>query len=267
MSHGIQINGAFTWARSIDNSSATLAGDQFSNSLSTLDSWYNLPSGRALADFNIGRTGVLSVIWEAPGLKSSSGVANWLASGWQLGTIFKVADGTPFTPTFGSDGDVLGKLNGDSFDYPNRLGGSGCNSLINSRNTAGYIKTQCFAVPTAPNAAFFTAHCDPTFGTLANLQCAQLRGNSGRNIINGPGITNLDFSVFKNNRMPKLSENFNIQFRAEFFNVLNHANYNPPPTTTNTDIFAPDGTRNAVAGRLKSAAEAREIQFAIKVVF
>ena len=59
-------------------------------------------------------------------------------------------------------------------------------------------------------------------------QCFNLRGNAGRNILIGPGLTNLDFSVFKNNY---IREKYNVQFRAEFFNILNHPNWGNPGTT------------------------------------
>jgi hypothetical protein len=75
--------------------------------------------------------------------------------------------------------------------------------------------------------------------------------------------------VFKNNRLPSISENFNVQFRAEIFNILNHANFAPPVTPDNTDIF--DGTgavQTGVAGLLtRTTTTAREIQFAIKVIW
>ena len=73
-----------------------------------------------------------------------------------------------------------------------------------------------------------TLNCDPQLGT--GLQCFNLRGNAGRNILIGPGLTDFDFSLFKNNYIPRISESFNIQFRAEVFNILNHPNFAPPPT-------------------------------------
>ncbi len=99
-------------------------------------------------------------------------------------------------------------------------------------------------------------------------QCFNLRGNAGRNILIGPGVTSLDFSIFKNNYIKKISERFNVQFRAEIFNILNHANFAPPSTPTNTDIFDGTGTLSSGAGVLTSTTTtAREIQFAVKVVF
>jgi hypothetical protein len=100
------------------------------------------------------------------------------------------------------------------------------------------------------------------------LRCFNLRGNAGRNILTGPGTTEVDFSIFKNNYIRKISENFNVQFRAEMFNILNHANFSPPVTPDNTDIFDPTGAPTGVAGLLtRTSTTAREIQFAIKVIF
>jgi hypothetical protein len=94
-------------------------------------------------------------------------------------------------------GDSQGLNSSDSWEFPNLLTGPGCGSLINPGNPNNYIKTQCFAVPTAPPLGFYTANCDPSLG--AAPQCFNLRGNSGRNILAGPGTSNLDFSVFENN--------------------------------------------------------------------
>jgi len=58
--------------------------------------------------------------------------------------------------------------------------------------------------------------------------CLNLRGNLGRNTLIGPGLVNLDFSVFKNNHIKRISDSFNVQFRAEFFNIINHTNFSPP---------------------------------------
>jgi hypothetical protein len=84
----------------------------------------------------------------------------------------------------------------------------------------------------------------------------------------GPGVTSLDFSVFKNNYIKSISERFNIQFRAEIFNILNHPNFAPPVQGVNTDIFDGTGTLNPTAGLLtRTTTTAREMQFALKVIF
>ena len=271
MSHGFQVQGTYTWGKSMDTSSATLAGDAFGNSISSLD-WFDMKLTRGLSDFNVGRTLVVNGTWDVPTAKSFSGPARWITDGWELGLILTVSDGVPFTPTWGIGGDPANTLSGDDFAFPNRLGGSGCGSLTNPGNPANYIKTQCFAIPTAPDSStFWQTNC------LSPLpQCFNLRGNAGRNILIGPGITNLDFSVFKNNHIKRISENFNVQFRVEMFNILNHANFAPPgPGDANTDIFdasgaslAPTVVQGGTAGvLLRTTIPERQIQFAIKFIF
>jgi hypothetical protein len=272
MSHGFQAQGTFTWAKSIDTSSATLAGDAFGNSISSLD-YFDPRLTRGLSDFNVGRTLVLNANWEVPGAKSWSGPAKWMTDGWELGLIFTASDGVPFTATWGTGSDPANTLSQDDFAFPNRLGGPGCKTLTNPGNPNNYIKTQCFAIPTAPGLAFWQANC--IGGDATSLQCFNLRGNAGRNILIGPGVTSLDFSVFKNNRIKRISENFNVQFRVEVFNILNHPNFGVPSTTgdANTDIF--DGTglsqspaNGGIAGVLvRTTVSERQIQFALKVIF
>jgi hypothetical protein len=74
--------------------------------------------------------------------------------------------------------------------------------------------------------------------------------------------------VFKNNHVKRISENFNAQFRAEFFNILNHTNFAVPVSPGNTDIFDSRGAPTGVTGLLTSTTTtAREIQFALKVAW
>jgi hypothetical protein len=274
MSHGFQVQGVFTWGKSMDTNSATVAGDTFANSISSLN-WYDLRLTRALSDFNVGRTFVLSGTWDAPSPKSLSGIARWPLDGWELGLIFTASDGVPFTPTWGTGSDPSNTLSSDDYAFPDRLGGSGCSSLVNPGNPNNYIKTQCFVVPQAPSSTFWNANCDPAPASIGgplpagSLSCFNLRGNAGRNILIGPGLTDLDFSVFKNNYVKRISEAFNVQFRAEFFNILNHANFGPPtPGDGNTDIFDGTGSANGIVGSLvRTTTSERQIQFALKLIW
>jgi hypothetical protein len=278
MSRGFQAQGTFTWAKSMDTSSASVAGDTFGNSISSL-SWFDLKLSRGLSDFNVGRTLVVNGTWEAPTPKSLSAPVQWALGGWELGVIFTASDGIPFTPSWGTGSDPQNTLSSDDWAFPNRLGGAGCKTLTNPGHPSNYIKTgqnglpQCFAVPTWPgDMASWAANCDqtpPSAGVPVPYPlCFNLRGNAGRNILIGPGVTSLDFSVFKNNYIKKISEKFNVQFRAEIFNILNHANFAPPSTPTNTDIFDGTGALNSIAGQItRTTTTSREIQFAVKVVF
>jgi hypothetical protein len=290
MSHGFQVQGTFTWGKSMDTSSASVAGDTFGNSISSLH-WFDMGLSRGLSDFNVGRTLVVNGTWEAPRPKSLSAPAQWALGGWELGLIFAAIDGQPFTATWATGSDPQGTLSSDDWAFPNRLGGSGCKTLTQPGNPNQYVKVSppCFQVPTAPNLAWWNANCDPAPpslgyafdpvnpGTTVNgnsapwlppLACFNLRGNAGRNILIGPGVTSLDFSVYKNNYIRRISENFNIQFRAEFFNIINHANFAPPASATNTDVFDGTGNPNPALGVLtRTTTTPREIQFALKVIF
>jgi len=254
LTRGLQIQGSYTWSKSIDDTSSSLAPDAFGNSISTLP-FFDPRRGRGVSDFNIPRLLVLNGTWQMPGPKSTSAALNWIAGGWQLGGIFRASDGIPFSATFGSDGDPLGA---GLTDFPNRLSGSGCGTLTNPGNPTNYIKTQCFGIPTASPSLL--PRCDLSLGV--GPQCFNLLGNSGRNIMMGPGLVNLDFSLFKNIRLPGV-DRYNLQFRAEFFNLLNHTNFASPG---NTDIFDSTGKLNAVAGVLSATSTtAREIQFGVKL--
>jgi len=278
MSHGLQVQGTYTWGKSMDTSSASVAGDTFGNSISSLH-WFDMRLSRGLSDFNVGRTFVVNGTWELPTPKSFSEPAHWALGGWELGLIFSATDGVPFSATWGTGSDPQFTLSSDDWAFPNRLGGSGCKTLTNPGNPTNYVKSQCFAVPTwqgdmnswAANCDQFPPNAQPSSGppfAAVFPQCFNLRGNAGRNILIGPGVTSLDFSIFKNNYIRRISERFNIQFRAELFNILNHPNFAPPVNPTNTDIFDGTGTLNPTAGLLtKTTTTAREIQFAIKVIF
>src|ERR1700730_1459062 len=266
-----QIQGSYTWGKSIDTSSASVVGDEYANSISS-PLWFNTSLNRGLSDFNIAHNLEVSYTWDIGTRKKwTSGFLRNSLGGWQLGGVFEASTGVPFTATFG--GDALGLRSTDpAIDVPNLVSGADCGSLVNSGNPNNYIRTQCFAVPAAtPDIAANCAHViktDPVSRQTVSdpNTCLNLRGNLGRNTLIGPGLVNLDFSVFKNNYIKKFSDSFNVQFRAEFFNIINHANFAPPLDKRN--VF--DSTGHAVgdAGLITSTqTTSRQIQFALKVIW
>lgn len=273
MSHGLQVQGSYTWSKTIDYGSGTTIGDNYQSSISSLFFW-DQRLRRGLADFNVGQNLTVNYTWNLPTPQSLHGPAAWAVSGWELGGILTLQTGLPLTPNLagagtGSSGDPLGLNNADPFDYPNRLTGPGCQSLVNPGNVNNYIKLNCFAVPMATPA--IAALCTPFQpggppNPILAGSCSNLLGNSGRNIISGPGLANFDFSLFKNNYVRRISETFNVQFRAEFFNVFNRANFLPP--LDNSNIFDTTGTPIGNAGLIDATSTAaREIQFALKVIW
>src|SRR3989454_8286211 len=233
---------SYTWGKSIDTSSGSLVGDEYTNSISS-PLWFNPRLNRGLSDFNVAQNLEINYSWEIGTPKWASGIKGWALGGWQIGGVFEASTGAPFTPGFG--GDALGVKSTDpNIDVPNLIAGQGCGSQVNSGNPVSYIKTQCFAVPNP----------------------LTLRGNLGRNTLIGPGLVNFDFSLFKNNYIKRISDRFNAQFRAEFFNILNHPNFAPP--LDNRNIFDSAGNRVANAGLITSTqTPSRQIQFAVKLIW
>ncbi len=234
--------GSYTWGKSIDTSSGSMVGDEYSNSISS-PLFFTPRLNRGLSDFNVAQNLEVNYTWEIGTPKWASGSRAWLLGGWQIGGVFEASTGVPFTPGIG--GDALGVKSTDpSIDVPNLIAGPGCGSLVNPGNPVSYIKTQCFAVPNP----------------------ITLRGNLGRNTLIGPGLVNFDFSLFKNNYIKRISDRFNAQFRAEFFNILNHANFAPP--LDNRNIFNATGSPVDSAGLITSTqTPSRQIQFALKLIW
>ena len=263
MSHGFQGQVSYTFGKCRDTSSSPVTGDTYVNSIAVpilLVKQYRVGA----CDFDIRHTTIGNLIWDVPALKTSIGWASTLVNGWELGTIVSASSGSPFTPTLGADGDPLGtNYNGDfSMDYPNLI--PGCNPIHGGVN---YLNLNCFALPTAP--ASFGALCA---GNSPTVFCPNLLGNAGRNSLYGPGLTTVDFAVFKNNHISRISESFNIQFRAEAFNILNHPNFAAPNflNDSNNSIFDASGATlaNAGAGVLaRTVTSSRQIQLGVKVLW
>jgi Carboxypeptidase regulatory-like domain/TonB dependent receptor len=266
LSHGFQIHGAFTWGKSIDTLSATESDDAFPNGLFN-QLFFDQRTTRGLSDFNVARTLVLNFTWQIPAPRTDSRAAGWLSSGWQLSALYKASTGQPFTPILG--GDPLGTNLDQTGEVPSRV--PGCD-LVNSnfkKDPSGpiYINAACFILP-QPTAAI-AAQCQP-FGFRAGAPiagtCTNLRGDLGRNVVIGPDLSKLDFSVFRNNRVKRISETFNAQFRAEIFNIFNRANFASP--TDNLAAFDQNGQPISSAGLIDSTqTTSRQIQFALKLIW
>jgi hypothetical protein len=155
-------------------------------------------------------------------LGSLSGVADKLISGWQIAGISSMGTGQPFSVTFTSQ--MLG--------WPSSRA-----DIVGDPEVSDPSITQWF------NPAAFAAPAPFTYG------------NSARNLLFGPGFFSWDAAVFKNTA---LTETVNLEFRTEFFNVLNHPNFGNPAS----NISVP-----ATVGRISSAGAARDIQFGARLSF
>lgn len=142
-----------------------------------------------------------------------------------------------------------------------------------------YLNTSCFTPPTAPRSLAIAANplgCAPfsfpNFPTpaLAGQQfCSNVLGSAGRNTLYGPGINTVDMSLVKNTRVPKISETFNVQVRAEFFDILNHTNFIGPNFlngSQNNSLFDFNGSSLPTAIN-QTAASSRQIQLGLKPIW
>lgn len=273
-SHSFQVQGSYTWGRNIDSSSAATISDPFVNSISSLI-WLCSSCRRGLSDYNVSHRLSVNYLWNLPTPHAGGALVSHVLGGWEVGGIITAETGTPVTPLIG--GDPQGNLNSDNpfQEEPNRLRTPGCSSLVNSGNVNNYIKLNCLVLPATTPA--IASQCTP-FGFTQNVKtgvvtnpgiagtCANLFGNAGRNSVIGPGLFDYDFSLFKNNYFPKISESFNLQFRAEFFNVLNHPGFQAP--IDNSTLFQTNGQPVAGAGALDAlTVVGREAQLALKLIF
>lgn len=265
VTHGIQFHVAYTWGKSIDTLSASEADDSYPNGLFN-QIFFDQRTTRGLSDFNVAQTFVLNATWEIPGPRKNSKLPEWAFGGWQLVALYKASTGQPFTPILG--GDPAGTELDETGEVPSFL--PGCNAVnkdFKQLATPVYLNLNCFILPQATPA--IAADCQPfgsQTGTPIPGTCANLRGNLGRNSIIGPGLSKLDFSVFKNNYIRRISETFNAQFRAEIFNIFNRANFASP--TDNLQVFDQNGNPIQSGGLIDSTqTTSRQIQFALKLIW
>jgi hypothetical protein len=265
VSHGFQFHVAYTWGKSIDTLSASESSDSYPNGLFN-PVFFDQRTTRGLSDFNVAQTFVLNATWQIPEPRKNSKLPEWAFGGWQLVALYKASTGQPFTPILG--GDPEGTELDQTGEMPSML--PGCNPV--DRNfkklpTPVYLNLNCFVLPQATPA--IAANCQ-SFGFQAGTSvagtCANLHGDLGRNSPIGPGLSKLDFSVFKNNHMRRISETFNAQFRAEIFNIFNRANFSSP--TDNLQVFDQNGIPIQSGGLIDSTqTTSRQVQFALKLIW
>jgi hypothetical protein len=275
MSHGVQGQASYTYGKCKDRSSAPVTGDTYLNSIAVPLILVG-PARTGPCDFDIRQVFTGSFIWQIPAPKSSSAFVSKALGGWELGSIVTRLTGAPFTATVGNGSDPLGSgFNGDfSMDFASLV--SGCNPIHGGVN---YLNTNCFTPATAPaSLAVATAAnplgCAPNSfpgfkaGPPSGQQfCSNVLGSLGRNRLYGPGLVTWDLSVFKNTH---IGEVVNVQFRAEFFNVLNHTNFLSPGFLNtfgqNNSVLDFDGSSLPTALN-QTATTSRQIQFGLKLIW
>ncbi len=277
-SQGVQGQVSYTFGKCRDLSSAPVTGDTYLNSIAV--PLLLVKSARIGAcDFDVRQVLSGTLMWNLPSMKNGSRFLSTLTGGWEMGTIVTATTGAPFTLTVGDGNDPLGTgFNGDfSMDFASLI--PGCNPIHGGIN---YVNTNCFTPPTAPISYPLATAANPLGcapGSFPNSPvappsgtqfCSNVLGNTKRNQFYGPGLTTVDFSIFKNTRIPSISEAFNVQFRAEFFNILNHTNFLSPGFLNtfgqNNSVYDADGTALPTALN-QTSTTSRQIQLGLKLIF
>ena len=268
---GIQGQISYTYGTCNDNSSAPVTGDTYLNSIAVPLLLVG-PARSGPCDFDIRQAATGTLIWQIPGLKSSSRFLSQATKGWEIGSIVTRTTGAPFTVTVGNGNDPLGT--GYNGDFTTAFASlvPGCNPIQGGVN---YLNKSCFTPPsanlapaTAANPYGCAPNSFPKFAGAPGTYCSNVLGNLGRNRLSGPGLMTWDLSIFKNIQVPRISESFKVQLRAEFFNVLNHANFLSPGFINtfgqNNSVLSFDGGPLPTALNQTSTAS-RQIQLGIKV--
>ena len=241
-SHGLSFLASYTYSKAIDDASSfnmtgsaakPVAGE---NDLAQNPFDVNAERGRSL--FDARNRFVLSYQWSLPFWKQPHGWYQHAFGDWQLNGIVTMMSGTPFTVFDSTDFSVQGsapEISGFFSNRPNVVPGQNPNS--GPRTPSAWLN----------RAAFQQIIQDPN-------SPVQQFGTAGRNIAQGPGYADWDFSLFKNIRVTEGTE---FQFRAEFFNLLNHPNFRLPDSDISSPTF----------NQILEALAPRQIQFALKFLF
>jgi hypothetical protein len=232
LARGLQFRANYTFSKNLDMNSG-LTGAQSNNQAQMILDRNDLRRDWGPSALNVTHQSSVSTTWEIPLGQRSAGIERKLLAGWQLNGIFTALSGFPFTPQDGSnrsgDGDTRNP------DRPSLNPNFTGNVIIGTPNQ--WYNPSAFILPTAG-----------TYGTL------------GRGTYNGPGLSDLDVSLFKST---PLAERASLQFRAEFFNVLNHANFGTP----NATVFSGTAVSPSAGLITSTATTSRQIQFGMKIVF
>ncbi len=234
--HGLSLLASYTYSKAIDDvSSFNITGSASQPVAGENDlaqNPFDLAAERGRSMFDSRHRFVLSYEWEVPSWNHPQNWYQYALADWQVNGITTYMTGTPFTVVDQSYNYDAPKVTGFSAFRPNLVG----NANDGPRTVAEWFNT----------SAFQRIDLSPT--------PAGVYGSEGRNVVQGPGFANGDFSAFKD---IGLTESKTLQFRAEFFNLFNRANFWLP----NSDISSP------TFGQIQQALSPRLIQFALKFLF
>jgi len=197
---------------------------------------------RGLSDFDRRHVFSLSFVSYLPQMHWSSAALRKVTNGWEFTGIASYKSGHPFNVITGQDTQMTG-VGYENFGTarPQLVGNPYVSHSNKSAYLTGYFNTSAFALPCP--VAFVEGSCP-----------VPALGNFGRNVLIGPGYADWDLGLFKDTN---ITERTKTQFRAEFFNVFNRANFSNPDSNMQDSHF----------GWITSAAPGRTIQLSFKLIF
>ena len=243
LSNGLQFQSSYTWSKLMDETQGQLPADNNNSSPAYGVDPTHREADRGLASFDLAHNWRLNAIYRLPGLTSARTLGKVL-NGWWMSGILSIQSGYPFTVVLSSNRSRA-RVNGGAanIDRPDLVPDRSFDAMILG-GPARYYDPTAFRIP--------------PIGFL---------GTAGRSILRAPGFATLDFSLAKDTAFGFRGESGKLEFRAEFFNLLNRANFSLPNRTVysaRADVEAP----LANAGRISATAStSRQIQFALKLTF
>jgi len=248
-SHGLSFLASYTLSKSIDDvSSFNITGSASQSTAGENDlaqNPFDLGKEKGRSMFDARHRFVTSYQWNLPFFQNAEGWQRILLGGWQVNGITTFMSGTPFTVYDSAGVSAQGgapEISGFPSDRPNVVGDFTKGTCPNQNGQAFIAGTpNCWISPGG-------------FQRLDPIAQAGQFGNAGRNIAQGPGLQQWDFSALKNF---KVTESKTIQFRGELFNIFNHANLGLPENDINSPNF----------GQIQTSQPGRLVQFALKFLF
>jgi hypothetical protein len=237
-SNGLSFISAYTWSHAIDTDGVTAGGRNEPLGSFTGD-FYNTKSARGDSSFDRTHRLVISYSYDIPKLKAGNSLLKSVVNNWSLSGVTTIQSGLPFSITDSTSGTIYG-ISAYAEFAPGMTAADAKLSGSTQSRLNEYFNTSVFT--TAPAIGDGTGF-----------------GNSGRDILRGPGQLNFDASLAREFKVGGLSENGRLQFRSEFFNTLNHPQFNNPGSNRGA---------SSTFGVISSAAVSpRIVQFALKYVF
>ncbi|MBI2817463.1 MAG: TonB-dependent receptor [Acidobacteria bacterium] len=255
LSKGLQFQSSYTWSKTMDQTQSQLVNDN-----NTSSSWPVHPDflrlDRAPANFDATHNWRLNAIYRLPDLISSGAVLDKLLNGWGVSSILSLQTGAPFSPSLQTNRSRTQVGGGAAnIDRPDLVAGRSNEDITNGASRG------CPGVASGRKLGGADLYFDPCAFSLPELGYL---GTAGRNILRSPGLANWDFSLVKDTALGVLGESGKLEFRAEFFNLLNRANFDAP----NRTVFGQTATPLGNAGLItNTATSSRQIQFALKLLF